>query len=127
MNEATFRANFPEFGDVGQYSSQQVTFWLGIAAQRVNADAWGNLTDLGLALFTAHNLVMARRRAKVAGLGGVPGATQGVISADAIEKVSTSYDTGATTIDGAGNWNATDYGVQFWQYAQLMGAGGAQL
>lgn len=127
MDAPTFREQFPEFANSTAYPDAQVTFWLGVAANRVSSDAWGELTDLGLALFTAHNLVLAARRAKAAAVGGQPGATQGVQTAKSVDKVSASYDAGSTTIDGAGNWNATDYGVQFWQYAEMMGAGGLQV
>ena len=127
MDAATFRQNFPEFADTEAWPDASINFWLGIAANRVNPCAWGELADLGTCLFTAHNLVVAARRAKAAAAGGMPGATQGVQTAKSVDKVSASYDARATTVDGAGNWNATDYGVQFWQYAEMMGAGGLQL
>lgn len=127
MDAATFRANFPEFTSTATYPDAQVNMWLGVAANRVDSGAWGALTDLGLQLFTAHNLVMMARRQKTAAVGGIPGATQGVLTAKAVDKVSASYDAGSTTHEDAGNWNATDYGVQFWEYAQMMGAGGLQL
>lgn len=127
MDVPTFRAQFTEFADATAYPDAQVTFWLGIAANRVDPCAWGALADLGTSLFTAHNLVLAARRAKTSNVGGLPGQTQGVQTAKSVDKVSASYDASSTTIDGAGNWNATDYGVQFWQYAEMMGAGGLQL
>lgn len=127
MDVPTFRAQFPEFASATTYPDAQVTFWLGIAANRVDPCAWGALADFGTALFTAHNLVIAARRAKASAIGGQPGATQGVQTSKSVDKVSVAYDAGSTTVDGAGNWNATDYGVQFWQYAEMMGAGGLQL
>ncbi|MDB5448307.1 MAG: hypothetical protein JWQ97_3624 [Phenylobacterium sp.] len=127
MDAATFRQNFPEFASTTTYPDAQVTFWLGIAANMVSPSAWGVLTDLGLQLFTAHNLTQAARSAAVAAVGGTPGQSATVLSAKSVDKVSASYDTGATTLDGAGNWNATDYGVRFHQYAEMMGAGGLQL
>ncbi len=126
MDAATFRTNFPEFASTALYPDTQVTLWLGFAAQRVDQNAWGALSDLGLQLFTAHNLVLFARRQKAASVGGQPGATAGVITAKSVDKVSTSYDAASTTMEGAGNWNATDYGVQFWQMAEMMGAGGYQ-
>jgi hypothetical protein len=38
--------------------------------------------------------------------------------------VSVSYDTAAVTLTDAGHWNATTYGIQFWQLQQMAGAGG---
>lgn len=126
MDIATFRQTFPEFASVSSYPDAQVTFWLNIAANRVNPTAWGELTDLGVSLFTAHNLVMAAQAAKTAGVGGAPGQVAAVQTAKSVDKVSASYDATSTTIEGAGNWNATNYGVRFWQYAEMMG-GGLQL
>lgn len=127
MDEPTFRTDFPEFASTTTYPAAQVNFWLGIAANRVNPDAWGDLADLGTCLFVAHNLVLSQRAAASAAAGGAPGGSTGVMSAKSVDKVSASYDVRSATVDGAGNWNATDYGVRFYQYAEMMGAGGLQV
>lgn len=127
MDIATFRTNCPEFTNTTTYPDAQVTLWLTVAGNRIDPGAWGVLADLGTQLFVAHNLALYARRQKVAAFGGIPGATQGVLTAKAVDKVSASYDAASTTHEDAGNWNATDYGVQFWEYAEMMGAGGAQL
>jgi hypothetical protein len=126
MDLAAFRAAYPEF-DTTDYPDGMVSPYVTLAPLRVGADAWGDLADFGQGLWIAHNVVMAKRRAKAAAVGAVPGATQGVQTAKAVDKVSASYDAASVTIEGTGNWNATDYGVQFWQYAEQMGAGGLQL
>jgi hypothetical protein len=127
MDAATFRQNFPEFASTTTYPDPQVTFWLGLAVKMVNATAWGDLTDLGVQLYTAHNLAQAAEAGAVAGVGGTPGQTASVIASKAVDKVSKSYDTAATTLEGGGNWNATNYGVRYRQLADIMGAGGLQL
>lgn len=126
MDLAAFRQNFPEFANASTYPDGQVNFWLGIAASMVSPTAWAELTDLGVSLYTAHNLAQAAPAAKTAGVGGAPGQSASVLSAKSVDKVSASYDTAATTLDGGGNWNATNYGVRYLQLAQMMGAGGAQ-
>lgn len=127
MDKATFRQNFPEFANTTTYPDPQVDFWLTIATSMVNPSAWAELTDLGIQLFTAHNLVQSATAAKAAAVGGALGQSASVLASKTVDKVSASYDTGATTIDGAGNWNATGYGVRYLQLALMMGAGGLQL
>lgn len=126
MDPATFRGNFPEFASTTTYPDAQVQFWITVATNRLDPGAWGALLDLGTQLLVAHNLVSGARAAKTTAFGGIPGATVGVQTAKAVDKVSASYDAASTTIEGAGNWNATDYGVRFYQLAEQMG-GGLQL
>jgi hypothetical protein len=127
MNATTLRQQFPEFADAAAYPAATVDFWLGVGVLRLNADRWSDLLDHGLALFTAHHLVLARRAALVAAKGGLPGTGGGVLASKTVGSVAASYDTGAAKIDGAGAWNQTTYGVQFWQLALMVGSGGVQL
>lgn len=127
MDVATFRQDFPEFSDTTKYPDAQVQFWLTVSESLVNPDRWGVLTDQGIELCTAHHLVLAARDEAAISVGGVPGLMKGPQSSKAVDKVSASYDTGAATIDGAGFWNLTTYGVRYITLAQLMGAGGIQL
>lgn len=85
------------------------------------------MTDQGIELCTAHHLVLAARDEATAAIGGTPGQVTGPQSSKAVDKVSASYDTGAATIDDAGMWNLTTYGVRYLTLARLMGAGGMQL
>lgn len=127
MDVTTFRSTFPAFANETAFPDDQVTFWLGIAAKAVNAERWGDLTDFGLSLFTAHNLALEAKSNKAAAVGGAPGAGTGVMTGKTVDKVSVTYDASVATEEGAGNWNATDYGVRYWRFSQLMGAGGMQL
>jgi len=51
---------------------------------------------------------------------------RGAISGEQAE-ISVSYDVGAVTIEGAGQWNLTTYGTQFLELANLVGMGPIQV
>jgi len=123
---AQFRQSFPEF-DATTYPDPLVQFWLTVAVSLVNADRWGELTDLGVALVTAHHLALALKDQKTAAVGGVPGQVTGPQSSKAVDKVSASYNTEAVAIKDGGFWNATMYGVRYLSLALMMGSGGIQL
>ena len=133
MNAAQFLAIFGEFSNVAVYPSATITFWLGVAANLIDPVRWGNLAQQGQALLTAHYLVLAQRisqeqAAQTANNGASPmGLNQGAVSAKAVDGVSVAYDIGAVTIAGAGAYNRTSYGVQYYQLAQMFGAGGLQI
>ena len=127
VSVSSFRSDFPEFASVVTYPDAQVAFWLGLAGKLHSVDRWGDLLDYGVELFMAHNLSIAARDAKAAATGGVGGGATGLLSSKSVDKVSASYDTGAVTIDGAGNWNLTTYGTRYIQLASMIGAGGVQL
>lgn len=126
MDVDQFRADFPEFNDPTKYPDTQVDLWLTVAVQLVNAERWGPLTDLALELVAAHHLVIGARDQQAAAVGGVPGQMTGPQSSKSVDKVSASYDTGAATIDGAGFWNLTSYGVRFATLSKSIGAGPLQ-
>lgn len=127
MDVSQFRQSFPEFNDTTTYPDSLVQFWMTVAVSLVNADRWGDLTDLGIALVTAHHLALAVKDQKMAAVGGVPGQVSGPQSSKAVDKVSASYDTAAVAIKDGGFWNATMYGVRYLSLAMMMGAGGMQL
>lgn len=127
MDIATFRATLPEFSNTTDYTDAQVTFYLTQGVAMLRPERWKDMTDQGLLYYTAHNLVLARQRAKSAASGGVPGLTQGVVASKGVDKVNVSYDTQAATLERGGHWNQTTYGVQFLQLARMVGAGPAQV
>jgi hypothetical protein len=127
VDVSQFRQAFPEFDDTTTYPDALVQFWMTVAVSLVNADRWGDLTDLGIALVTAHHLALAVKDQKMADVGGVPGQVSGPQSSKAVDKVSASYDTAAVAIKDGGFWNATMYGVRYLSLAMMMGAGGMQL
>jgi len=127
VDVSQFRQSFPEFDDTTTYPDSLVQFWMTVAVSLVNAERWGELTDLGIALVTAHHLALAVKDQKMAAVGGVPGQVSGPQSSKAVDKVSASYDTAAVAIKDGGFWNATMYGVRYLSLAMMMGAGGMQL
>jgi hypothetical protein len=122
-----FRQTFPEFGDLTIYPDASVTLWLGFATQMVNETRWGSLYNLGVYLVIAHNLILAARDQASADAGGIAGEMTGPVSSKGVDKVSVSYDTGSATMQGAGAWNLSTYGVRYLQLSRMFGAGGMQL
>ena len=133
MNEAQFLAIFGEFSNVSVYPTAMISFWLGVAANFINPTRWGNLAQQGQALLTAHYLVLAQRIAteqaaqNATNGASTMGLTQGVITAKSVDGVSVNMDVGAVTMEGAGAYNRTSYGIQYYQLAQMFGAGGLQI
>jgi len=127
LTPSQFRSDFPEFANTAIYSDALVQMWLTVAASLVNGARWMELTNIGLELVTAHHLVLSLRDQTAASVGGVPGLMTGPTSAKSVDKVSTSYDTGAATLDGAGFFALTSYGIRFLTLARMMGAGGMQV
>ena len=113
VTPAQLRSDFPEFNDPTRYPDSLIQTWLTVAASLVNADRWVELTNIGVELVTAHHLTLSIRDQTAAAVGGAPGLMTGPTASKAVDKVSTSYDTSAATIDGAGFWNLTSYGVRY--------------
>ncbi len=143
INAAQFRADFPEFASTSAFTDAQISFWLSIASQTLNGSRWGasaaatwptdlttaptrTLYDLGSELITAHNLALEGRAAAAAANGGIPGESSGMLNSKSVDKVSAGYDTSSVADKSGGHWNLTTYGLRYWRYAKLMGAG-AQL
>jgi hypothetical protein len=127
VTPAQLRSDFPEFADLVQYPDSLVQTWLTVAASLVNPTRWVELTNIGIELVTAHHLVLSMRDQTAAAVGGIPGTMTGPTSAKAVDKVSTSYDTGAAALDGAGFWALSSYGIRYLSLARMMGAGGLQI
>lgn len=123
---SNFRITFPAFTDTSKFPNAQVQIFLNLYAQMVNAERWGELTDLGVYLAVAHNLVLEAQSVKAASVGGTPGNGTGVVTAKSADKLSTSYDVNVAAEQGAGFWNLTTYGQRYWHYTQLFGMGAVQ-
>ncbi len=125
LDYAGFIAAFPEFENQTTYPQASFRFWQGIADIRLDASRWGALLDHGAQLFIAHNMVEQARNA--ANSGAAAGRVQGPTTAKTIDKLSKSQDATAVTIEEAGDWNSTTYGIQFYQLMLIVGSGGLQL
>ena len=121
MDNSTFRSHFPEFTDVTAYPDSVITFWSGIAEQRIIQRRWEDLYDHGVELATAHYVTLATINA------AAPGQTGGLVSSEGAGGVSVSFDTGAVALKDGGNWNQTSYGRMFLELARICGSGGMQL
>jgi hypothetical protein len=115
---------FPEFNDPAVYAPATVAFWLTQADNMLDKRRFGSNRDMAIMLWTAHNLAQGAANAKTAKAGGAPGGTSGPVSSKSVGGVSVSYDVGSTTLQGAGPYNATSYGRQFWQLARSAAYGG---
>lgn len=120
------RADFPEFTDAAAYPDSAVNMWLGIAAVTLPEDTWGAWWVLGQELFACHHLVLASQAMQDVADGNTPGEVTGATSAKAVDKVSVSFDSSAVTLTDGGFWNMSRYGIQFLQFARMIGAGGVQ-
>jgi hypothetical protein len=125
---AEFRTSFPQFGE-DQFPDGRVTFWVGLAAKQLSADSWDDLWLEGVCLYAAHHLTLERAATLCAdGTGGMQAAAGAVVSkSKSVGSVSSSESRAGAAATGrpdAGHWNDTIYGKQYWQLAQLVGAGG---
>jgi Protein of unknown function (DUF4054) len=121
-----FRDSFPEFADTVKYSNAVITVWSTLAIAQVNANLWGSQTDLGVMLYTAHEITLAAQNQAAGVIGGTPG-NQGLINSKTVGSVSAGYDTDKVTERDGGYWNQTTYGRQFLRLARIFGAGCIQL
>ena len=123
VTTTSFRAMFPEFSDTTTYSDPMVTAWLGVAVNFVNADKWGDQTDFGVMLYTAHRIALAAKAVAQAAGGQIPGQFSGILTSKGADGISASYDASKIALEGRGHWNLTTYGLQFSELSNLMGAG----
>jgi hypothetical protein len=127
VTPASFRAQFPEFADPGVFSDTAIENWTTIALLLLDPCRWNTLLDYGTSLYIAHRLSLSARDILRANAGGIPGQTPGLLTAKAVDKASAGYDVSKVALDGAGEYNATRYGVELWKLMGQMGAGGAQV
>ena len=129
---AQFIEDYPEFANASQ---AQFNLYLNRSSQHINSN-WGPLSngtdptlytqaDFGTELVIAHFLARAQFRAMAVANGG-PAMGRGVISSESAGPGSVNYDTAASTEEGAGHWNDTDYGREYIQMARLIGAAPTQ-
>lgn len=123
----SFKTDFCEFSDIALYRDEDIAFWLKYALLLLNPNRWGNLLDLGIELFVAHNLTIERQAKMASANGAPPGLATGIISAKSVDSVSISYDTNSAMEKDAGQWNLTTYGQRYWRMMQMFGAGPIQV
>jgi hypothetical protein len=124
---AAFRTSFPEFASTESYPTSMVELWAGLATQQVDPCRWKGTWILGVSLYVAHELTLARQNVKAAQVGGTPGQQGGIASSKTVGSVTVQYDPQTSTEKDAGYWNLTTYGKQFIRLVRIFGAGCVQL
>ncbi len=128
LTDAQFRATFgTAFIDTTKYTIPQVTQYLTLGAQLLDPNIWADQLNFGIAMFTAHNLVLDAQSFNAAANGQLPGLTPGPIASKSVGPASVSYDTSSGIELDAGHWNLTTFGRRLIHVARLVGMGGAQL
>jgi len=122
---AEFIEAFPEFADESAYGTMR--FWADVADKRLNVNRWGELLQQGIYLFVAHNIALSRQAQDAADRDSGVTQSTGLIASKSVGGVSVSYDTNASLLRDAGNFNMTRYGRDFLQLARIVGIGGMQL
>jgi hypothetical protein len=130
MDVAGFRAAYPAFTQE-LHPDTRVAFHLRVAGMRLSPERWDAMLDDGTGLFVAHYLTLeARANQAKNGTGGMDAAA-GTLASESktVGPVSKSraYTSAATAKPGEGHWNATIYGQQFRELANIVGMGGVQL
>jgi hypothetical protein len=122
LSAAQFRIMFPAFSDPAAYPDATIEFWIGLAP--CDPDIWNGYYQLGQGLWAAHEMM---KFGSVPGSGG-PGASGiGPMTSKSVGPVSVGYDANVGSEDGAGSYNSTIYGRQFYHWAKLLGMGPIQV
>lgn len=120
---AAFRAAFPSFANVADYSDPEIAFWTAFALLRHNAERWGQTLDMGVMLFVAHNLALEFNARTSAKAGQGAGSVVGVLTSVTADKVSWTRAAPATNPEDD-HWGLTIYGKRWKELSRMMGAGG---
>ena len=115
---ADFIAAWPQFATTPE---AQVQFWIDRAYALLDAIRWADQLDFGVTLYVAHMITLSQKAVSQ------KGSVVGVASSKSVGGVSVSYDTGSVTIRDAGSYNATIYGIQFYELVLMIGSSGLQL
>ena len=124
---AAFRKTFPEFNDTEKYSTPIVDFWVGFITQQLDPNIWNNSWTMGVSLYLAHELTIARQNVQAAEVDGTPGQQGGIATSKTVGSVTVQYDAQSMSEKDAGYWNLTTYGKQFIRLARIFGARAVQL
>lgn len=120
----TLRKTFKAFQSESVFSDEAIQFWLDVANELVSPARWGNNAAAGAMLLTCHHLTLAQRAAASgASGGGGGGGGVGVLNSKSIDGVSLGYDVSRSTLEGAGHYNLTSYGLQYLQLCNIYGIG----
>lgn len=108
-----------------------VVAFVTMAYSALDQGVWQGFWPIGMGYYIAHWVTLWLRTEGTPitspAQAALEGMSVGVVASDAVGDVSESYDNTLGQIEGAGAFNLTAYGIQFYTLAQLVGAGGRQL
>lgn len=104
-----------------------VDFWVDFITLQIAECVWKRSWNMGVSLYLAHELTLARQNSKAAAVGGTPGQQGGVATSKTVGSVTVQYDAQSMSEKDAGYWNLTTYGKQFIRLVRIYGAGCVQL
>jgi hypothetical protein len=119
LTPAQYRALFPAFADSATYSDTTVQMWLDMGGCMVNC-GWGCMQAFGQGLWAAHEMWKLGPNSLTAKGGN---GLDGIVANKSVGPVSVGYDTSLTKVEGAGPYNDTIYGQQYYQLALAFGLG----
>lgn len=122
-----FIVAFPEFSDEVSWPVLRVEMRIELANQFVRVCGLSDAVAAHLkGLYVGHYLAAYGPSSESGELAnGSEGS--GIVSSKSVDGASVSYDTVTGAEAGAGFWNLTKYGREYWQLMQMLGAGGVQL
>ena len=120
LKPSDFRAVYPQFADEERYPDAAIQYRLTVAEQQVGVSRWGDMYVHGVFLQVAHHLTIASAVASGNRTGGVVASKSG-------DGLSVSYDNTSSSETGAGFWNSTAYGREYWRLVRIYGMGAVQL
>lgn len=129
FTRADFIAFYPQF--TGKVSDGILDQFVAMANAVVLQARWHDMWNFGMCLFIAHFVTLYLQTLS----GGVSATASQVIesakakglqTSKSVGDLSVGYDYSAilTDINGWPMWRTTEYGLQFMQYARLLGKGG---
>lgn len=122
----SFRKHYREFADPVLYDGEDIDYYIGIAYSLLNANRWGNLLDYGIELWVAHNLALSgEKKEDDADLANFSGPTTSQHVGEVGFTSSPQFI--LQGLKDIGLFAKTTYGIQYWQMAEKIGAGGVQI
>lgn len=101
--------------------------WGAFATNMVNCKLWGCQTQLGINLYTAHEITLEAQSVAASKVNGTPGQQPGQANTKTVGSVTVGYDTVTASEKDAGWYNLTTYGKQFIRLARIFGTRAVQL
>jgi hypothetical protein len=111
--------NFPN----PPYTDAMLQMWVSLCP--IQYCVWGGQYQFGQALWVAHELTKLGPNGLASGNAGT--GVSGLVSSKGVGPVNVSYDNELGSEDGAGQYNLTIYGRQFWSLARLLPVGPMQI